>query len=262
MRKILATLLLFSFINLNVSAVEFDTSIDETIRKDYILESSETDLPALPNAIPTVSNDIPLKTDVCATGKTYILKNGTKITLSSQNTITNYTRTGTKVSFVSQNNVYTKDGSLITAGTLFKGTVTDSHPPQITGNGGLIELRIDEIYYNGVMSPLTTTISRANSQKVFLSNIKGERKYWKNTANLTKPAQKVYKATREMTGTMAVIPVVNIVSFVPVVAGLAFFAINATVAPIISVFKKGESISLPAGTKFEIKIDGNTEIRG
>ena len=262
MKKILITFLLLSLINTNVIAVEFDTSINDSIRKEYKLEEAEATLPALPNVSPTKTPEIPIKTDVKATGKIYKIKNGTKVVLSSQRAITDYTPAGTKISFVSQNNIYTKDGSTISAGTLFKGTVTDSHPPQLTGNGGLIELKIDEIYYNGVMSPITTKISLVNSRKVFFSDIKGQRKFWKNTAKATKPGQKVFNATKNVTSTMALIPIVNIVSFVPIVAGIAVYTVNAAVAPIIAIFTKGGNLSLPAGTKFEIKIQNGTEIRG
>lgn len=219
-------------------------------------------MPALPNASPTKAAEIPAITNPQATGKTYELKGGTKVTLSSQRAITDYTPAGTKVSFVSQNNIYTKEGNTIGAGTIFKGTITDSHPPQITGNGGLIELRIDEIYYNGVMSPITTTISMANSKKVFFSDIKGQRKYWKNTAKATTPGQKVFRATKSVSSSMSLIPIVNILSFVPITFGSVLYVINAGVAPIIAIFSKGGNVSLPAGTKFEIKIKGNTEIRG
>lgn len=262
MKKILIIILIFSFINLNTYAVEFDTSINDSIRKEYNLEESEAELPALPNVSPSKTPEIPVKTNVTATGKTYKLKNGTKVTLSSQRAITDYTPAGTKISFVSQNNIYTKEGATIGAGTLFKGTVTDSHPPQLTGNGGLIELKIDEIYYNGVMSPITTKISLVNSKRVFFSDIKGQRKFWKNTAKVTKPGQKVFNATKSATSTMALIPIINIVSFVPIVAGIAVYTVNAAVAPIIAIFTKGGNLSLPAGTKFEIKIQNGTEIRG
>ncbi len=262
MKKILIFLILLSFINLNVHAVEFDTSIDAGIRKNYNLDGAEETLPSLPNAAPSSYAEVPLNTNNKATGKVYTLKGGTKVTLSSQRAITDYTPRGTKVSFVSQNNIYAKDGTVINAGTLFKGTVTDSHPPQITGNGGLIELKIDEIYHNGVMSPITTKVSMANSRKVFLSDIKGKRKYWSNTAKMTTPGKKVFRATKGASSSMYMIPFVNLVAFVPITIGSVFYILNATVAPVIAIFSKGGSISLPAGTKFEIKIKGDTEIRG
>ena len=54
----------------------------------------------------------------------------------------------------------------------------------------------------------------------------------------------------------------NDVSFVPVVIGDAVFTVNIVASPIISVFQKGESISIPSGSVFEIKILGENEIKG
>ena len=85
------------------------------------------------------------KTSYNVTGKTYTVKGGTKIILASKSSIADWQKTGSKVSFVAQQGITTKEGALGPAGTVFKGTITDSHRPQITGNGGLVELKIDEI---------------------------------------------------------------------------------------------------------------------
>ena len=58
------------------------------------------------------------------------------------------------------------------------------------------------------------------------------------------------------------IPVLNFVSFVPVVVGGAVYGVNLVISPVISVFKKGESIAIPSGSIFEIKIIGENEIKG
>ena len=53
---------------------------------------------------------------------------------------------------------------------------------------------------------------------------------------------------------MAVVPVVNLFSFIPLVGGAVVYSANVIVAPVIAVFTKGGSISFPSGTVFEIKI--------
>ena len=265
MKKIIIILLLLCFTNMAGYAVNFDASIDEKIRQSYDVETND-ELPALPSYVPTAKEVITSTTietpKYNPTGRTHILKSGTKIKLTSNKQITDWTAKGSIVSFTSKTGFTAKDGTIIPAGTIFKGRVTDSHPPQITGNGGLIELCIDEIYFNGIKSPIETKISLANSKKIFLSNIKGERKYWKNFSKAMKPGTKFFSATRNCAAAMAVIPVVNILAVVPFVGGATVYAVNAVVAPVIAIFTKGGNIALPAGTEFQIKLTQNCEIRG
>ena len=88
MKKFLTIFLILGIINLTAVAVEFDSSIDASIRKDFNVETNE--LPALPNAVPTTN---PVKTEISTqnkynyTGKIYTLKRGTKINLTSTNKI-------------------------------------------------------------------------------------------------------------------------------------------------------------------------------
>lgn len=262
MKKLFALLLIYCFINPAVYAVNFDTSIDSNIRKDYNVAEAEATLPALPNVVPTANFVEPITKTQNPTGKKYTIKSGTKITLSSVKTISDRLPKGTKVSFSCQHGFLTKEEAIIPAGTVFKGTITDSHPPQITGNGGLIELKIDEIYYNGVMSKIDTKVSLANSKRIFWSNIKGKRSYWRNFAKATTPGRKVFSATQTAASVMAAIPVVNLLSFVPLVGGAVIYTVNVVTAPVIAIFTKGGSLSLPAGTQFEIKLRNDSIING
>lgn len=263
MNKIITLLLLICFNIMPVSALEFDTSIDENIRKNYNVSQNEDILPALPNVVPTADNNfVSERKNYNPTGKIYVIKGGTKILLNSQRAISDRINKGCKVSFVSQKGFETKDKTIIPAGTLFKGTITDVHPPQLSGNGGLIELKIDEVYFNGIPSAIETKVCLANSKKVFFSNIKGKRSYWKNFAKATKPGRKFFGATQTAATAMAAIPVVNLLSFVPLVGGAVVYTVNVVTAPVIAIFTKGGSLSLPAGTAFIIKVCSDTEIKG
>ena len=255
-------MLIFFYINTAAQAVEFDDSIDANIRKDYNVE--EYKLPALPNASPGQSKtNTKINTPKYnPTGKIYTLKSGTKIILHSSSAISDLMPKGSRISFSAQNGILSKEGEIIPAGTIFKGRITDSHPPQITGNGGLVELCIDEIYFNGIMSKINTKISMANSKKVFLSNIKGKRSYWKNFAKATTPGRKVFNATKGASSSMYMIPFVSFVAFVPITVGSVFYILNATVAPVIAIFTKGGSLRIPAGSEFQIKITGDCQIKG
>jgi hypothetical protein len=195
-------------------------------------------------------------------GKTYKIKSGTKIELILINTITDRMPKGSSVSFKAKNGFVAKDGTIIPAGTILKGVVKKSHGPQITGNGGLIAIEVNEIYFNGVRSKIETKLRSANSKKVFFNKIKGERKYWKNYAKVMKPGQEFFNETQRCASAMAVIPVVNLVSFVPLLAGALFYTVSFVSAPVISVFKKGGRLNIPSGTVFDIKLTETVEIRG
>ncbi len=262
MKKIISIFLIMFFINTAVYGVEFDSSIDSQIRKDYQVE--ENDLPVLPKAIPTANIEEvpPLPAITKTTGKTYTLKSGSKINLIARSAITDWAHKGSSISFSSSNSIITKEGYTIPEGTIFKGRITDVHRPQLTGNGGLVELCIDEIQLNGVISKINTKISLANSKKVFRSDIKGKRSYWKNFAKVTKPGKKTFLATQKAAHEISTIPIIEILSPVIWLSGSIVYVVNATFAPFIAIFTKGGSLSLPAGTKFQIKITGDNQIKG
>ena len=242
---------------------EFDDSIDAGIRKNYKVESDE--LPPVPSYVPTAEDEYaqaPSVPKYNPTGKKYILKSGTKVSLSLNSSISDNSKKGTYVSFSAINGITTKEGTIIPAGTIFKGRITDSHPPQLSGNGGLIELCIDEIYFNGIKSNIVTKVSLAKSKKIFLNNIKGKRCYWSNCAKALKPGKKVFGATHEAAKAMYPVPVVNILSIVPLACGTAVYTVNFVLSPVIAIFTKGGRISLPKGSKFEIKIVSDNEING
>lgn len=240
-------------------ALEFDTSVDDSIRKSYKVKESEETLPALPNVVPTAEPIVPAQTNLKSTGKVCMIKGGTKIVLASQKSVNQGYRKGSKIPFVTQRDIKTKDGTLIPAGTIMKAVVADSHGPQITGNGGLIELHFNEIYFNGVMSPLEANVKKANYKRVYFNDIKGERRYWKNWSKAMKPGTKTFNATKKASNAISAIPVLNAV---PVLLGSVVYTVNFVTSPIIMVFLKGGTLSLPAGTIFEIKIKDDIEIRG
>lgn len=262
MKKILASFLLLIFINICVFAEEFDSSIDSSIRKNYNVEDSE--LPPLPKTVPTANEEVytvPQK-KYNATGKAYNIKKGTRVALSLNYAISDRSMKGSIVTFTSRNGFTTKEGAIIPAGTVFKGRIKDSHGPQLSGNGGLIELYIDEIYFNGVMSKISTKVSLANSKKVFLNNIKGKRRYWHNVSKALTPGRKFFGAMHNTAMVMWPVPVVNILSVVPMAIGTVVYTVNFAASPVIALFTKGSKLSLPAGTQFEIKLTQDCVIKG
>ncbi len=259
MKKIICIFLIFCFVNVSAKAVDFDSSIDAEIRKSYNIE--ESTLPPLPEELPSegINIETPKYNPI---GSYFTIKRGTKINLQSTKYMSDKTAKGSKISFAALEGIETKEGQIIPAGTIFKGTITNSHPAQISGNGGLIELKIDEIYFNGIMSKIDTKIHLAGSKKVFLGNIKGKRQYRNNFSKAMKPGVKTFKATQTCASAMSVIPIVNIVSFVPLLGGTVVYVINLAAAPVIALFTKGQSLTIPAGTNFQINFTRNAKIQG
>lgn len=260
-------------------AAEFDASVDENIRKDYI---ESADLPPLPKALPgnsaattitskesvsekeksTIKVSTPSATVYKGSGKVYTIKSGTKIILTSKSAISDSMAKGSLINFSLLNPVITKEGVTIPSGTSLRGRVTDSHGPQIGANGGLVEININEIYFNGVWSKINTRIASAKSKRVAFNDVKGQHSYWKNFNKSMKPGRTIYRATNEVAHVMFPIPVVNILSIVPWSIGAVCYSVNGVVSPFIAAFTKGGKLYLPAGTEFEIKFTGETKING
>ena len=276
MKKIIAILLVFCLASTTVLAEEFDSSVDAAIRKEYVENSN---LPPLPSAIPysnstssssastsgsTVKESSVVKTQPTykATGKLYTIKHGTKVDLVSKSSMSDWMAKGRVVTFSSANSITTKEGVTIPAGTIFRGRITDSHRPQISSNGGLIELCIDEIYFNGLVSKIDTKISLAGEKRVVRNDIKGQHTYWKNFYKSLSPGRKVYNATSTCAGVFLPIPFVNILAIIPWTCGAVVYTLNFVASPFIAIFSKGGSLSIPSGTHFQIKIKGNAQIRG
>ncbi|MCD7879967.1 MAG: hypothetical protein LUG16_08565 [Candidatus Gastranaerophilales bacterium] len=271
MKKIISILLILLVCNTYAFGIDFDSSIDTDIRKEFGVD--ENNLPPLPEASADenyeIQNNSSNKTPTVKTnvkynpvGKNYTVSNGTRLEIVSLSMISDTLPKGTKVSFKAKNGFTTTDGTIVPAGTIVKGTVTDSHRPQITGNGGLVELKINEIYFNGIKSDINTKVSLANSKKVFRSDIKGKRLYKKNFSKIMTPGKKFFAGTRSCASAMSIIPVVNIIAFVPLVGGAVFYTLNLVAAPFITFFTKGGSVRIPAGTDFEIKFHGDSVIKG
>lgn len=258
MKKFFTLFILIALSAPCINAQEYDSSIDKDIRKQYNVE----ELPTLPNVKPNKTEMPKEIKNYNATGKTYTIKNGTKIVLISKDKVSNWSSVNSKISLLSQNDIMTKEGVKIPAGTLFKAVVTNSHPPQMTGNGGLITLKVNEIYYNGVMSFVDTKITEVNSKKVFKGDIKGKRKYWQNCAKAMKPGKKTFTVMQKAAKSLTPYPVINILSLVPLTIGGAAYIVNIPIAPAASAFMKGGAITIPLGTAFQVTFSGNNQIRG
>jgi len=271
MKKIVCLIILMMFCT--CQAFELDTSVDDEIRRNYNPSALEQSLPALPKVSPTqtTSTQTPPKTlPEIQPAKPQIgvkklpnskidkstairIPKGTKFKVRSSAYLSDTTRAGARLSLTSLQPV-TKRYVTIPSGTVFNAVVTNSHPPQASGNGGLLEIAVDGMRYNGRTYYAQGKITKANHKKIFVNNIKGKRQYWKNVGNQIDKGQNFYKKTRRVSNKMTDNPITLILAPVPTVVGMGVYAVNLVGSPIFSIGSKGGRLSIPAGSEFEIKL--------
>lgn len=267
--KILLIILLLSSM---VSAFELDTTFDEEVRKNYNPSALENSLPKLPKTLPTEQNNsstqpqttvpktLPTQQTVTKVPLQYNfdkstairIKKGTKFKVKSSAYLSDSTHIGSKLSFTTLAPV-TQRYVTIPSGTVFGAVVINSHNPQITGNGGLLEIGLENIRLNGRIYYANGKVTKANHKKIFFNNIKGQRKYFKGIANQVGKGDRFYKKTRRASAKLADNPVGMFISPLPVIVGAGAYALNLVASPILSIGTKGGKISIPAGSEFEIK---------
>lgn len=280
MNRFLLFLLIITLFAVRTEAFELDSSIDDEIMKNYNSSALEESLPSLPKVSPSQtysgnsgskSATPPKSLPVIENGKTsgavkslpykanvdkstaIRIKKGTKFKVKSSAYISDSTRIGANFSFTTLNPVYQKFVT-IPAGTTFHAVIVDSHSPQITGNGGLIKVVIDSINYKGYTYEAEGKVTKANYKKIFINNIKGQRKYWKGVANQIGKGQRFYTKTRNISAKLSNNPFGTIISPIPTIVGAGAYTINFVGSPIIAIASKGGKISIPAGSEFEIKL--------
>jgi len=278
--KNLLSVLVFVFVfAIPALAFELDTSVDEEIRKNYNPSAIEKSLPALPKTIPGNSSTsqpqvTPPKTmptsdnskgsirvkNFANSYNTVIdkttairIKKGTKLKVKSSAYLADTTRVGSVFKFTTLAPCYQRYIT-IPVGTVFDAVVTDSHSPQITGNGGLLEIGVTGVHINGGKYYSNGKVTKANHKKIFFNNIKGKRQYWKGVANQVNRGQNFYNKTRRASNKLSSNPFGIILSPIPTIFGTVVYAVNFVGSPIFAIGAKGGKLSIPAGSEFEIKL--------
>ena len=273
---------------------DIDTSVDSQIRKKYNTKKIENDL--LPDLPDKLKNDVPLKSNEdftnqepvklnntpknnssantnstppaaqqqlkeinIPTGQKITLKKGTKFTVRSTSSMSDKMREGAKIYFKLSKPIQTKNFYL-SENTRFTGVVVDSHTPQLSGNGGLLVIKVDNITANGKSQEINAKITKANYKKIFFNNIKGKRSYLKNVIETTKPGKKFYDKMWASTKKFANKKITFILSPFTLITGATVYGVNIIGSPIFAIFSKGGSISIPANSAFEIKLLEDTTI--
>ncbi len=281
--NILFVMFILILTSLRSYSYELDLSIDDEIKKKYNTSAIEENLPALPSidktgtkATSQTSTEnvpqtqlIPIDTST-KTGKvknlpgqdnriisnnftSTKLKKGTKFVVKSNNSISDAARIGQQITFTTQSTV-TQRYITIPAGTTIRATITNAHLPQLTGNGGLIEIKITGITLNGITESTDGKVLKANNKKIFFNNIKGKRKYIKNIPTYANKGKPFYRKMRNIAVKMTDNPFTGILSPIPTVLGSVVYGTTIVVSPISAVFSRGDRISIPQGAPFTLKL--------
>lgn len=260
MKKLALLLFVIFIFPISINAIDIDSSVDDEIRKNYKTDVIiDEELPELPKILQTTPPHTQTDTveiiqkKVAQAGFHGVIKGGTKFNVVNDNTISDGLKKGAKVTFHTTNQITTK-GVTIPAGTKFYAEITDSHPPQITCNGGLVELKVHSIVINNSVTLIDGYITRTNSKKIFLNNIKGKRTYlstlWKKTGFGRNLFNKMLTLTINLGGDGTTL----VLSPFPIAYGSIVLGLNTLSSPIIAFFSKGGRVNIPVGTDFVIKI--------
>lgn len=282
--KILLSIITMQLVVNTALALELDMSIDEEIRKKYDSSKLEnTVLPPLPKIDNSQNKTTPINntttqqiTSIPKVTPTYTTEVRPQITpadkkaaikifrwttfeTKSNQKINNWLSVGSSVSFTTTAPVYKKNITIPT-GTIFKGTITDVHKPQATGNGGLVVIKITSMTFNGKTYPVNAKITKANAKNIYLNNIKGQRQYWANAGKQVDKGEAFYQRARKTSTKLANNPIGIIISPIPTIVGVAGYTVNTAISPITSIFAKGGNVSIPTGSSFEIRLNESAYI--
>ena len=181
------------------------------------------------------------------------INKGKKFKVVNTAALSDTLRKGTVINFVS---TQTETNKYITIpkGTYFKGIVEDSHAPNLTGNGGLLVIKVNKIVYNGRTYNIDAKITIANKKHIFFNNIKGKHQYWKNAKKSTAKGKKVYDRMWAKTKKYFRPGIEIIISPIAFVTGTVVYAANIAVSPVLAIFSKGGKLTIPQNSAFEIKM--------
>lgn len=232
----------------------------ETVPQQTSTNNIDESLPALPNITntkntvnkATTSITVPKNNTIYNPNRTKI-SDGTSFNVVSTSTISDWQPKGTTVKFVT-NKAIVKRKYTIPASTVFIGEIIESHRPQITGNGGLVVIRINTMIYNGQSIPINAYITRANDKKIFLNNIKGDRTFLKTLWAKGNWGRKLFDKMLTLTCSLGSEGATVVLAPFPLAYGTICLGANAITSPICAFFSKGGQVSIPAGSNFRIKL--------
>ena len=258
---------LFVFLSFGCTATyayDLDISVDEEIKKKYNANQLNYDVPTLPKVEKTTSQtSVPqAKIQYEQTAPAIVkidksdaikINKGTKFIVYSNQTISDQLKIGGIVSFTTTSPVYKKYITIPT-GSKITALVVNSHKPQIAGNGGLVILKLTSISYGGKTYEMVGKVTKANSKKIFLNNIKGKHRYWKGVSNQIDKGENFYNKSQKIANRISPIPILGFISIVPKAVGAVGYTCCLILSPVTGISGKGENLSIPSGSNFELKL--------
>lgn len=278
---ILVLLLIFCVSDVSIG-YELDLSVNEEIQKKYdsnklnedmeiSSKSSSQTSSKTSNKTKTSNKSVPKTTPIFDSSSIPIISNiqnavnktaskigmklpaGTTFEVKSGVKLSDWSGINTPITFTSINTV-TKKLITVPSGTIFKGQVSMTHHGQITGNGALLEIRITSMTLNGKTYPIEGKVTKVNSKNIFLNKIKGQRQYITGVKNKVQTGVNFYKKSRQISTKLSSNPIGTIISPIPTIVGVVGSAATTLVSPITGLTQKGSSVTIPAGSEFEIKL--------
>lgn len=259
-------------------ALDLDMTVDDDIRKNYNssklqkdthTEDAEEVLPALPDIVKTQTavsssqqTEAPKQTftnfnttpqySPASKGNVKIHA-GTTFDVVNSTKINDWLQKGNSVKFAVKSPIVKKKYT-IPAGTVFTGEIIETHQPQITCNGGLVVIRVKSMAYKGQYIPVNAYVVKADSKKVFLNNIKGDRTYLKTTYKKGNWGRTIFNKMMTLTVNLGGEGSTLILSPFPFAYGTICLGLNTLTSPICAFFSKGGHVSIPAGSKFKLRL--------
>lgn len=262
MNKIIIFLFLIALFYSQTWGYDLDLSVNKEIETKYDSNKLNNDMQVKsttpPKTTPVFDNsEVKVYKTEKQTSKTSItstkIPDGTKFRVKSQTAVSGWSGVNSVLKFATTDTVY-KNGVTIPSGTVFQGIISNSHAAQIAGNGGLIEIKITKMIFNGKTIPVEGKITKANSKKIFFNRIKGKNQYIAGVNKQVQNGIKFYKKAKDLSSKLSKNSIGTLFSPIPIITGATGTAIYTVISPITGLIQKGKNISLPANTEYEIKL--------
>lgn len=183
---------------------------------------------------------------------TLLLKKGSKFYVKSLQPMSSDTPQGARVEFAAETNLFS-DTHL--SKLVFTGEVIENKPPRTIGRSSTLKLEIQKVKVDNVFYTANAFISKVGNKHVHNGIIAGVPIYFNNLANTadtgTVTIDKVYKDPCQYS-CYSISTVAR--PFYYLGASLLQLTDLIFVAPVISLFKKGDTIEIPKDSSFEIKL--------